>query len=60
MVLNAYTPTSNQVPLLYIQFRREKLTAILKKGELMRYKIILVAAIFLMAVLLQELKNMEE
>ena len=47
--------------LLYIQFRREKLTAILKKeGELMKYKIILVAAVFRMAVLLKELKNTEE
>ena len=30
MVLNAYTPTSNQVPLLYIQNFNQKLTCILK------------------------------
>lgn len=60
MVLNAYTPTSKKIPLLYIQNFNQKLTAILKKENLMKYKIILVAAIFLMAVLLKELKNTEK
>lgn len=39
---------------------KKKTYGCLKKGELMRYKIILVAAVFIVAALLRELKNMEE
>lgn len=59
MVLSATAPTSYFAPLIYIQSRSEKLTAILKKRRKVRYKIILVAAVLLMMALIRELKNME-
>ncbi len=59
MVLNAYTPTSKSSSTIYT-IQKRKTYGYFEKGELMKYKIILVAAVFLMVTLLRELKNMEE
>ncbi len=45
---------------IYTNLKRKTYGYFEKKENLMKYKIILVAAIFLMAVLLKELKNTEE